>query len=185
MELLAVSFYALYLAPSDFCRGCTENDTRRKSAFQSGAPTRGCLHMRSLRSATRLPDPRRIASSLALLGVLALTWSSGAAASTIAPLPESDYATRNACQAPEPGHVSCLALVLVAKTAAARAHTHPLGMFRRAPIAAGKAAEGAFGLRPEDLQGAYFPGETPMHPPTNHRRSRSLTPTTTPTPKTT
>ncbi|MGH2831266.1 MAG: S8 family serine peptidase [Solirubrobacteraceae bacterium] len=98
------------------------------------------------------------------LSVLALTWSSGATASTVAPLPESDYATRNACQAPEPGHISCLALVLVAETAAARAHTHPLGMIRSRPIAAAKAAEGAFGLRPQDLQSAYFPGEAPDAP---------------------
>lgn len=120
--------------------------------------------MRSPRSAIRLPGPRRIARPLALLAVLALIPSSSASASTIAPLPESDYATRSACQASEPGYISCLALVLVAKTAAARAHTHPLGMIRRTPIVAAKATEGAFGLRPVDLQDAYFPGETPDAP---------------------
>lgn len=120
--------------------------------------------MRSPRSAVGLKAARRSALALALLGVLALIPTCAARASTLMPLPESDYATRSACQASEPGRVSCLALLLVAKTAAARAHTHPLGMIRRTPIMAAKPAEGAYGLRPEDLQGAYFPGEAPQAP---------------------
>jgi hypothetical protein len=37
-------------------------------------------------------------------------------------------------------------------------------MTRNAPITAAKASEGAYGLRPQDLQSAYFPGEAPDAP---------------------
>jgi PKD repeat protein len=84
----------------------------------------------------------------------------------VAPLPASAYAVRSACPAPEPGHASCLALELVPETSAARAHTRPLGMTRTAPRAprTGRtvgvceqptAAEGCYGLRPQDLHSAY------------------------------
>jgi hypothetical protein len=61
----------------------------------------------------------------------------------VAPLPSSAYAVRSACLAPTPGHASCLALELVPKTFAARAHTHPLGMARKTPPTTreGKAVE--------------------------------------------
>ena len=78
-----------------------------------------------------------------------------AAASAVAPLPASDYTVRHVCAAPAPGYAGCLALELVPRTAAARAHTHPLGITRSRPIVAAKAAEGAFGLRPEDLHSIY------------------------------
>jgi hypothetical protein len=87
-----------------------------------------------------------------------------AAASTVAPLPASDYTVRPVCAAPAPGYASCLALELVPRTAAARAHTHPLGMTLSAPTRAGRAVEvckpptaakGCYGLRPQDLLGAY------------------------------
>ena len=87
-----------------------------------------------------------------------------AAASAVSPLPESDYTVRHVCAAPAPGYAGCLALELVPKTAAARAHTHPLGITRSAPTEAGKAAEicedptpgeGCFGLRPQDLHSIY------------------------------
>jgi PKD repeat protein len=59
-----------------------------------------------------------------------------------------------------------LALELVPETSAARAHSRPLGMTRRAPLSlkGGKAvevcelptaAEGCYGLRPQDLHSAY------------------------------
>jgi hypothetical protein len=48
-----------------------------------------------------------------------------------------------------------LALELVPKTAAARAHNHPLGITRSRAVVAAKASEGAFGLRPQDLHSIY------------------------------
>jgi Subtilase family len=78
-----------------------------------------------------------------------------AAAETVSSLPASDYTVRAVCVAPPPGYAGCLALRLVAKTAAARAHTHPLGMTRSGPVRSSAATEGAYGLRPEDLLSAY------------------------------
>jgi len=81
--------------------------------------------------------------------------STVAVAGTVAPLPASNYTVRPVCAAPAPGYASCLALELVPRTAAARAHTHPLGITRSRPIVAVKASEGAFGLRPQDLHSIY------------------------------
>jgi Subtilase family len=79
------------------------------------------------------------------------------AAQTLSRLPASDYTVRAACPAPAPGHASCLALALLARTAQARAHTHPLGVARtQARRSASPAAEGDFGLRPQDLSAAYL-----------------------------
>jgi Subtilase family len=105
------------------------------------------------------------------LALVVLPWLSaqravaqGGQLRTVSPLPVSDYSVRSVCAAPVPGHASCLALELVPKTPAARAHTHPVGMPRPAPIRAGKvaevckpptAAEGCYGLRPQDLHSAY------------------------------
>ena len=77
------------------------------------------------------------------------------------PLPASDYQVRSVCRAPAPGHASCLAQELVPETAAARARLHPLGMTLTTPLAAPNPAQGAYGLRPEDLRDAYFPGAKP------------------------
>jgi len=106
-----------------------------------------------------------LASAATLLVLSALPCASaGAAESTVSPLPESDYTVRPVCAAPAPGYAGCLALELVPKTAAARAHTHPLGITRSAPTEAGKAStvcehptpgEGCFGLRPQDLHSIY------------------------------
>jgi hypothetical protein len=85
-------------------------------------------------------------------------------ASTVAPLPASDYTVQSVCAVPAPGHAGCLAQLLVARTAAARAHTHPLGVTRSQAIRAVKASEGVYGLRPQDLRSAYFPGEHPDAP---------------------
>lgn len=71
---------------------------------------------------------------------------------------------RSVCGAPAPGHVSCLAQELVPGTAAARAHTHPLGMRTAQAIEAASAAQGAYGLGPQQLRNAYFPGEEPRAP---------------------
>jgi hypothetical protein len=85
-------------------------------------------------------------------------------AGAVSPLPTSDYTVDSACAMPRPGHVSCLVQLLVARTAAARARTHPVGMSVAHAITAGSASEGADGLRPEDLRSAYFPGEAPDAP---------------------
>jgi hypothetical protein len=89
-----------------------------------------------------------------------------AIAATDAPLPEADYAIAPLCAAPLEGHAGCLALELEARAAAARAKTHPIGFTRSSPILDGRAREGADGLRPIDLQHAYFPaaGEDPDAP---------------------
>ena len=87
-----------------------------------------------------------------------------AAASVVSPLPESNYQVRSACGTPAPGNAGCLAQELVPATAAARARLHPLGMVRATPLAAPTPAEGAYGLRPEDLRDAYFSGEAPDAP---------------------
>ena len=88
---------------------------------------------------------------------------SAAAAASVAPLPESDYTTRPLCAPPAPGQATCLATELVPLTAAARAHTHPLGM-ASGPSASPTLATGAYGLSPNDLRSAYFPGERPDAP---------------------
>jgi hypothetical protein len=106
---------------------------------------------------------RGVATTLSLLALIASLCAS-AEAVTVSPLPASDYTVRPACSAPTPGRAGCLALELVPQTAAARAHTHPLGMTRNRPIATATAAEGAYGLRPADLRAAYFPGESPAAP---------------------
>jgi hypothetical protein len=110
------------------------------------------------------------AGLLGLAGSAALAGPQAAAANTVSPLPASNYGVRPVCGAPAPGHPACLALELVPETPAARAHTHPLGMTREVPAAAGRgaqvcelepptAANGCYGLRPQDLRSAYrLPG---------------------------
>lgn len=99
---------------------------------------------------------RAVALSLLILAAgLSALCGTATAASAVSPLPPSDYTVRPVCPAPAPRHASCLALRLVARTAAARAHTHPLGITRSAPIRAASAKEGAFGLRPQDLHSVY------------------------------
>jgi hypothetical protein len=109
----------------------------------------------------------RVTAVLSLGGLaagFALLCASSAQASTVFPLPASGYAVQSVCAAPAPGHAGCLAQLLVARTAAARARTHPLGITSSHPITAAKASEGAYGLRPQDLRSAYFPGEQPDAP---------------------
>ncbi len=83
----------------------------------------------------------------------------GAAASGVVPanvpLPASNYVVEPLCAPPAPGHVSCFSLRVVPVTAVARAHTHPMGLTTRHAITASSPAEGAFGLRPQDLHGGY------------------------------
>jgi hypothetical protein len=106
-----------------------------------------------------------LASVVTLFALIALPCASaGAAEGAVSPLPESDYTVRQVCAAPAAGYAGCLALELVPKTAAARAHTHPLGITLNDSVGVGKAAEvcehptpaeGCFGLRPEDLHSVY------------------------------
>lgn len=97
-----------------------------------------------------------LASAVTLFVLMALPCTAvQAAESAVAPLPASDYTVRHVCPAPAPGYAGCLALELVPKTAAARAHTHPLGITRSRAVVAAKASEGAFGLRPQDLHSIY------------------------------
>jgi subtilase family protein len=107
---------------------------------------------------------RRALAPAAVAGVLALLCLPAAQASALSPLPRIDYSVRSVCGAPAPGHVACLALELVPTTAAARALTHPLGMRTAQAIRAGSAAQGAYGLGPQQLRNAYFPGEEPRAP---------------------
>lgn len=110
--------------------------------------------------------PRRlawIAAAFALMLVPAGVRASPASARVVGPLPASDYAMHAACGAPAPGHASCQALRLVPLSAAAKAHTRPLGMSRSVPLSrpasevcsSPSAAEGCYGLRPQDLHSAY------------------------------
>jgi hypothetical protein len=144
------------------------------------------LHRPGIRTgvrAVRLVHARSLVALLALAGLFtcssaaialapgsasaaqtpAATASSSASLSTPAqaPLPASNYSVQPVCGAPRPGHASCLALRLDPETAAARAHTHPLGRTFRHAIRAASPAAGAFGLRPQDLLSAYdLPAET-------------------------
>jgi hypothetical protein len=94
--------------------------------------------------------------SVAVIAVgLVLCCAQNAAAATVSPLPRSDYTVHAVCGAPTPGRAGCLALQLVPQTAEARAHTHPLGLVRAAPVAARSPAAGDYGLRPQDLHSAY------------------------------
>ncbi len=106
--------------------------------------------------------------ALLLLALMAQSFAwpaSRAGAQELSPLPASDYAARPVCRPPAPGRASCAAVELVGLTQAARAREHPIGMTESAPARAGDgaageceppiAAEGCWGLRPQDLHSAY------------------------------
>jgi hypothetical protein len=89
-----------------------------------------------------------------------------AAAEDVSPLPPSAYTTRPVCPPPAPGHAACQSLQLVAVTAAARAHTRPLGRARASANPAPSLTGGDFGLSPQDLHAAYdLPDETASSSP--------------------
>lgn len=123
-------------------------------------------------------------AALALLCLLIAPDALAAGTKTVSPLPESDYTVQSACATPAPGHASCFALKLHPVTAAARAHARPLGLTRRVSASAEKSAEkvcipatvanGCYGLRPEDLKGAYFHGESPESPATSPLQTIAL-----------
>jgi Subtilase family len=95
------------------------------------------------------------AVAVAFVLLCAESSSASAAATSVSPLPPSDYTARAVCPAPAPGQASCQAFQLVAATAGARAHTHPLGVASAVAQTAPSPAAGDFGLRPQDLHDAY------------------------------
>ncbi|HSZ06172.1 MAG TPA: hypothetical protein VK778_13375 [Solirubrobacteraceae bacterium] len=101
---------------------------------------------------------RRVCGLVAIAIVVGLALLSGeaVAAGTLPRLPRSDYTVRAMCASPTRARAGCLALQLVARTAQARAHTHPLGIARAAHAsAAPSAVAGDFGYSPENLHSAY------------------------------
>jgi hypothetical protein len=102
--------------------------------------------------APRKRDITALGSIALAIGALACA---SPAAATVTPLPASDYAVRPACAPPAPGYAGCMALSLVPVTAAAKAHSHPLGIVRAAPAGNVSPGAGSFGLRPQDLHSAY------------------------------
>jgi hypothetical protein len=107
--------------------------------------------------------PVIVAAILAVCLAVVASCLSAAATASVAPLPESDYTTHQLCGVPAPGDATCLATELVPLTAAARARTHPLGM-TSGHVTAASPDSGAYGLSPDDLRSAYFPGERPDAP---------------------
>jgi Subtilase family len=87
--------------------------------------------------------------------LLALLAARAVAMSTVSPLPASDYSVQQVCPPPAPRHAACMALRLVPRTTEARAHTHPLGTSRLAPLGSGPASAGLFGITPAELHTAY------------------------------
>jgi len=102
-------------------------------------------------------------AGLLLAPVLVLLSAAPAAALTTTPLPASEYSVRPLCGTPGPGHAACFSLELVPQTAAARARSTPLGMTLHHAVEPNSAAGGSFGLRPQDLHGAYgLPTKAPV-----------------------
>src|SRR5436190_7414422 len=103
---------------------------------------------------SRLRPQRRIATLLAATAAALLAPSAGAlpapALAALSPLPESDYGVRSVCPPPQPGYAACLSRQLVPLTAAARAHTHPIGATRERVLPAPSPKEGDYGLTPQD-----------------------------------
>jgi Subtilase family len=120
-----------------------------------------------LRRVLRADTARR-----ALLAACALVLCAPAAAvaGSVAPPLASEYQSRHVCSGPAPGRVGCLAMMLVPKTAAARARERPLAIAHGAsPGMVAKATEcpaayAASCLTPIDLNDAYFSGEPPDAP---------------------
>jgi hypothetical protein len=87
----------------------------------------------------------------AALVALMLLCAPALAAETVAPLPASAYTSRAVCAPPAPGYATCQSVRLLARTAQARAHVHPLGVIEATP----SPAAGDFGLTPQDIHSAY------------------------------
>jgi hypothetical protein len=101
----------------------------------------------------------------ALCLTLALGATSEAAGAPVAPLPESDYGTHSACTAPAAGRASCMALELVAHSAAAQALLSKGSARANLKTAAQCTSDFPSAcLTPLDLRNAYFPGEAAQAP---------------------
>ena len=98
---------------------------------------------------------RDIPALLAGAAAAALLALPASAAGQVTPLPASDYGVKAACNHVAAGHAGCMALQLVPLTAAAKAHSHPLGVVRANLAPAPSPAAGSFGLRPSDVHTAY------------------------------
>ncbi|HET9163265.1 MAG TPA: IPT/TIG domain-containing protein [Solirubrobacterales bacterium] len=92
---------------------------------------------------------------VAILALGGLLGTPAAAATVSRPLPADEYGARPLCAPPSPGHAACLSLELVPQTAAARARATPLGVTLHNEVEPHSAADGTYGLRPQDLHGAY------------------------------
>jgi hypothetical protein len=135
----------------------------RKTARTAHPPSPGS-GMPSGGTRNRFPQRAIITLGATIAAALGAAGPAMAEAVSVAPLPSSEYQVHRACRAPTPEHASCLALELIPRTREAHARNHPLGMTHNGPIQAGNPKEGADGLRPLDLQSAYFPGELPEAP---------------------
>jgi hypothetical protein len=106
------------------------------------------------------------ALGLAAALAFALPYAQAAHAEAVSPLPPSAYKTRAVCPPPAPRHAACQSLQLVAVSAAARAHTRPVGLTRASANPPRSPTGGEFGLMPEDLHAAYgLPDETASSSP--------------------
>ena len=107
---------------------------------------------------------RRLAVIVCALGALAALGAGTPAAASTArrPLPADEYGARPLCGPPSPGHAACFSIELVPQTAAARARATPLGVTLHHSVEPHSAADGTYGLRPQDLHAAYgLPASAP------------------------
>lgn len=102
---------------------------------------------------TRRPLATALRAGAALALALALP-AAAHAENTSTPLPAGEYTQAPACRTPAPGHVGCLAIQLVPRTARAAAHNHPVGAPRQS-VTGTSAFSGSYGLTPEKLHTAY------------------------------
>lgn len=110
-------------------------------------------------------DAARFWLLAALCLTLALGAPSVAAGAPVSPLPESDYRTHSACAVPAPGRAGCMALELVAQSAAAQAQVAKSSV--RAALETAAECTAGFPsacLSPQDLRSAYFPSEAAQAP---------------------
>ena len=135
--------------------------TFRSSAAPRRPTKRLSVHSPPLdiRRATGVARPFRVALACVacalLWGAVGALAAGSAPAATASPLPPGEYETRRVCESPAPGRAACMASVLVGRSAAARAHLHPLGLPATNQPAVPSPAAGDFGLRPSDLHAAY------------------------------
>jgi hypothetical protein len=116
-----------------------------------------------------LGAPSVAAGAPSVTASVAAVAASVAAGAPVSPLPESDYTTHSACAAPAPGRAGCMALELVAQSAAAQAQVTKSNARAGLKTAAECTAKfsSASCLTPLDLRSAYFPGEAAQAPATS------------------